>query len=168
MAGRVYSIAVPRIISVLALLTLALQAAVFLSCATKPDPRVEALKIEAGAHRLATEGRHQEAIAEYSRAIQVAPDLPILYHERGVSYTWTGDLAAAIADFDTALRLDPQRPSTLYERGAAYYRLADFAKAEEDLQAAVDMTSDPDVVIPAMRLLDSIRSGDAALSSAGQ
>jgi tetratricopeptide (TPR) repeat protein len=129
---------------------------------------LEALKIEAGAHRLAIQGRHQEAIAEYTRAIGLAPDMPVLYHERGVSYTWTGDLAAAIADFDTALRLDPQRPSSLYERGAAYYRLADFARAEEDLRAAVDMTSDPDVVIPAMRLLDSIRSGDAALGAAGR
>lgn len=148
------------------LAALALLGPAGLSCASQPDPRLEALKIEASAHRLATEGHHQEAIAEYTRAIQLAPDMPLLYHERGVSYTWTGDLAAAVADFDSALGLSPQRPSTLYERGAAYYRLGDFPKAEEDLQAAVDLTSDPDVVIPAMRLLDSIRSGDAALGSA--
>lgn len=150
------------------LLAVVLAAAILSACSSESDPRIEALKIETDAHRIALEGHHAEAIAEYSRAIAVDPGIALIYHQRGVSYGWIGDYQTAIADFDKALELDPARPFTYYERGATYYRLADFSRAEQDLQTALDMTSDPDLTSPAMRLLASIRTGDAAIDAAAR
>jgi len=143
--------------------------ATLVSCAPPPDARTRALEMQNEAYGMAREGRVEEAIARYTEAIGLAPEVALLYHGRGVAYRDSGDYGAAIADFGRALELDPGRAITYLERGRAHYAMEDFGAAEADLQRAVDASgSDPDIVYPAQKLLDSIRSGDAALDAAGE
>jgi tetratricopeptide (TPR) repeat protein len=147
-------------------LAVALLLAGAIACSPPPDARTQALEAQNAAYQLAREGRTAEAIAHYTHAIALDPGLALSYHGRGVAYAGAGDYATAIADFDRALELDPGRAFTYFERGAAYYALADFPRAEADIQRSVDISGgDPDIFYPAQSLLDSIRSGDAALDA---
>jgi tetratricopeptide (TPR) repeat protein len=152
------------------LLAFAIAAAVAsaMACASPKDARTQALEAQSDAHALARDGRLDEAIARYTDAIALDPGISLIYHGRGVVYRDTGDYAAALADFNRSLELDPDRPITYLERGKTYFAATDFAAAEADLQQAIDISNnDPDIFYPAQSLLDSIRSGDAALDAAG-
>ena len=141
-------------------------AASAIACASPKDARTQALEAQNEAHALAREGRLDEAIAHYIHAIALDPTIALIYHGRGVVYRDTGNYEAALADFNRALELDPDRSITYLERGRLYVSLEDFAAAEADVQHAVDTSnSDPDIFYPAQTLLDSIRSGDAALDA---
>jgi len=143
--------------------------ATLMACAPPPDARTRALEMQSEAYAMVREGRLEEGIARYTDAIELAPGLALLYHGRGVAHRDRGDYDAALADFRRALELEPGRAITYLERGRAYYAVRDFAAAEADLQHAVDISgSDPDIVYPALALLDSIRSGDAALDEGGE
>ena len=140
-----------------------------IACASPQDARTQALEARADAYQLARDGRTEEAIAEYTRAIGLAPDISLIYHGRGIAYRDARDHAAAVADFNRALELDPDSAATYLERGKTYFTATDFAAAESDLQHAIDISnSDPDIFYPAQTLLDSIRSGDAALDAASR
>jgi tetratricopeptide (TPR) repeat protein len=153
-----------RLLIVVLLATFAFPAA--FACAPEKDPRTRALEAQNEAHALAREGRLGEAIVRYTDAIAIDPGIALIYHGRGVAYRDTGDYAAALADFTRAIELDPDRAVTYLERGKTYFTAGDFAPAEADLQHAVDISNnDPDIVYSALTLLDSIRSGDAALDA---
>jgi tetratricopeptide (TPR) repeat protein len=137
------------------------------ACETEKDARTQALEAQNEAHAFAREGRLDEAIARYTEAIAIDPSIALIYHGRGVVYREVGDHPAALADFTKALELDPDRAVTYLERGRTYFALEDFTAAEADIQRALDLSNnDPDIFYPAQTLLDSIRSGDAALDAA--
>ncbi|MGD9123782.1 MAG: tetratricopeptide repeat protein, partial [Desulfarculaceae bacterium] len=54
------------------------------------------------------EGKFDEAIADYTRAISVNP-LHYYYYSRSLAYERKGDLRKALADIQTAMRLKPNR-----------------------------------------------------------
>ncbi len=150
-------------------LALAVVLAGAIACSPEKDARTQALEAQSEAHALAVEGRSDEAIARYTHAIALDPGIALIYHGRGVVYRDTGDYPAALADFNRTLELDPDRAITYFERGRAYFGAQDFAAADSDLQHAIDISNnDPDIFYPAQSLLDSIRSGDAALDTASQ
>jgi Flp pilus assembly protein TadD len=53
------------------------------------------------------DGRHAEALAEFSHARALAPNYPVLHFQSGVAHAATGDLAAAEERFRYALALTP-------------------------------------------------------------
>lgn len=62
----------------------------------------------------------KEAIADFSRAIQLDPRFYVAYTNRGFTYLNDGENpSAAIADFTESLRLNPQQPGIYSLRGAA-------------------------------------------------
>lgn len=148
------------------LLLLAAFVAAATACAPEPDPRTRALQMQNEAHAIARQGSLGEAIARYTEAIAIDPSIALIYHGRGVAYRDTRDYAAALTDFNRALELDPRQVVSYLERGKTYFAAADFAAAEADLQHAIDASGgDPDIFYSAQALLDSIRSGDAALDA---
>jgi len=79
-----------------------------------------------------------EAIACYSKAIELNPGFAEAYANRGVAYVKSGQFDEAVADYNEAIRLEPTRATTYYNRGIAYVEkgeakkaAADFAKAEQ-------------------------------------
>jgi tetratricopeptide (TPR) repeat protein len=51
---------------------------------------------------------HDQAIAEYPRAIKLNPKHAAAYNNRGVAYAAKGDYDRAIADYNEAIDIDPQ------------------------------------------------------------
>jgi tetratricopeptide (TPR) repeat protein len=71
------------------------------------------------------------AIAEYSRAIQLKPDLTLAYVYRASAHRSLGELPAAVTDLDQAIRLNAKDANVFNNRGLARAELG------QDLQGAI-------------------------------
>jgi tetratricopeptide (TPR) repeat protein len=52
-------------------------------------------------------GDYDRAIADYTQAIRLAPNVASRYYNRGLAYYSKKDYDRAIVDFNQAIRLDP-------------------------------------------------------------
>lgn len=94
------------------------------------EPRNVQRFIELG---VAESGARQfrEAIATFTRGIEVAPDHPMLYRWRGHRYLSVRELDRAQADLGRALQLDSTNYGALYHLGIVRFAQGDFAAAAE-------------------------------------
>ena len=69
-------------------------------------------------------GRYQEAIADYTRAIELEPDHADFYQERGVAYESAGDDVRAMEDYLTAILLDQDLIDLHPDLGNLYFQKA--------------------------------------------
>jgi len=88
--------------------------------------------------RKVNDGDNDAAIADLTRAIQLKPDYPEAYLDRGVAYARLGSYAKAKADYTTAIRLKPDyqlafknRASLTWSRNEPSMAIADFTRALE-------------------------------------
>ena len=79
-----------------------------------------------------------EAIAEYSTAIEIDPENAQAYGNRGASYAEKGMYEESISDYSTAIDLDPQNAILYYNRAIAYNYLAEYEKAIADCSTVID------------------------------
>src|SRR5918992_1321297 len=70
--------------------------------------------------------------------LEVDPQNPHLYIQRGMAAFRLGDIAAAIGDFDRAEHLNPALTPYLWQRGIAYYYVERFEDGAK--QFATDLT----------------------------
>jgi tetratricopeptide (TPR) repeat protein len=85
-------------------------------------------------------GNHEEAIAETTRAIKLAPDFAGAYFNRGSIYLFgLKDYPKAVADFDRALEIDPQYVPAYNGRGVAYFNLKQYDRAVADHSKAIEL-----------------------------
>lgn len=77
-------------------------------------------------------GEHEQAVAEFTEAVEGLPTFVEGYAARGDSYFALGDFESAIFDYTTAIGLDPGFVSVLYTRGSTYAVLGldDLARAD--------------------------------------
>jgi tetratricopeptide (TPR) repeat protein len=94
----------------------------------------------------AEQGRIDDAIAQFSEAIELDPQFGWAYHNRGFTYFLLGNYQRAIDDFDEAIRLDPQDAETRASRALAYTGLGKDQEAERDIEKAVELGIDADVL----------------------
>lgn len=66
---------------------------------------------------------YEQALAEYSRAIELDPKLAQAYYGRGNVYYRQNDYKRALAEFDQAIELDPKYWAAYNERAKVYARL---------------------------------------------
>jgi tetratricopeptide (TPR) repeat protein len=59
-------------------------------------------------------GRHEEALADYNRSLDLRPDHPTTLYDRGITYAKLGKHNEALADCVRSLELRPDDPATLY------------------------------------------------------
>lgn len=118
--------------------------------------------------RLAYLGHYDEAIAIYTKGIQLHPGDARMYRHRGHRYLTTRCVDKAIADFETAARLIRGKPdeiepdgmpnaqniptSTLqsniwYHLGLAYYIKKEFKKAERAYKECLKVSTNPDMYV---------------------
>ena len=83
-----------------------------------------------------------KAIADYSKAIKLAPAYGPAYLNRGNVYSDQGRLDEAIAEFDMLIKVFPDYVLPYNSRGAAYYRKGEYDKAIADFNAAVRLKPD--------------------------
>ena len=88
-------------------------------------------------------GRHNEAIADYTKVIQLqgsstsgARNLSLVYHNRGLSYGLISKYSLAIADLTQAIKLRPDYASAYKVRGLVYKKMGNVRAANADLAAA--------------------------------
>jgi tetratricopeptide (TPR) repeat protein len=90
-------------------------------------------------------GDYDRAIADYTEALRLDPNLVAAYFNRGDAYRNKGDYDRAIADYTEALRLDPNLASNLNpnfafaynNRGIAYYEKGNYDRAIADYTEAL-------------------------------
>jgi tetratricopeptide (TPR) repeat protein len=81
--------------------------------------------------------RFEQAIRDYTMALQLAPDLAEALFYRGVCHLALQRRRAAIHDFTEALYLKPTLADAYYHRGCAHLAAGDLHDALEDLDNAV-------------------------------
>jgi tetratricopeptide (TPR) repeat protein len=82
-------------------------------------------------------GLYDDAIKNYTEAIQRQPEYPRAFYNRGVNRAKKGDFAGAILDYTEAIRLLPNYPEAYYNRGTSYNELGEHDKAIKDLTQAI-------------------------------
>ena len=96
--------------------------------------------IRGNAHRL--KNGLNNAIADFTRAIELDPKHADAYFNRGITYR-ESELAKAIEDLTEAIKLKPDDVATYYIfRGLAWLRLGEQEKVESDLTTAKNMGMD--------------------------
>lgn len=85
------------------------------------------------------------AIADFTRAIELAPGELAPWFNRGNARSLSGKAAAAIEDYSEAIRIDPGYAAAYARRGLARQRAGDLEGAERDLGVAIRLApADPD------------------------
>ncbi len=87
--------------------------------------------------KLLASGKKDAAIAEFTKAIEVAPECLKAYLNRAMCYNETGQPKKAVADFSKAIELDPT-DAYPYDQRALLYRtvLNEPSKAASDTAKA--------------------------------
>ena len=85
----------------------------------------------------------ESAIADFTRAIELSPNHPRFYNNRGLASLYTRD-GDAIADYTQAIQLDPSYAEAYVNRGGAYGLSLDYGKALADYAEAIRL--DPDYI----------------------
>ena len=102
-------------------------------------------------------GKRDEAIADYTRAISLAPRDMTAYSNRATLYLASERLDLAIADLTKVIGSEPANGAALYNRGVAYQRSGKDDKAQDDFRAAAGLTPP---FAPAQLALDALTKAD--------
>lgn len=87
---------------------------------------------------LGDEGRRQEAIAEYDRAIDLFPMFYEAIDNRAFTFMELGDYRTALAGFQDSLRMHPDGMAAFFSRGECLLRLKQYAEAEAVFAAGLE------------------------------
>lgn len=80
---------------------------------------------------------YQQAVANYSKAMQADPRDTAAVRGRGFSYIGMGDYAHALADYDKAIAMNPKDPAAYLARGYTYYAMEKHDQAIADLNESI-------------------------------
>jgi tetratricopeptide (TPR) repeat protein len=92
--------------------------------------------------RLFVEGKLEESIDVFTKAINGGFDQKIAYLSRGSAYLRLKDADKAIADFSKAIELDNTSARAYYYRGMANTQKKDFEKGVADFSRAIELKPD--------------------------
>ncbi|MGY6529840.1 MAG: tetratricopeptide repeat protein [Cyanobacterium sp.] len=109
---------------------------------------------------------YEEAIEQYSRAIELNPNYVDAYYNRGLTYADLKDFDRAIADYTQAITIDPEYLNAYNNRGVLYANLGDYERAIADYQKVLE--SDPNYVLAHNNLgvaYDSLERYQEAIAS---
>ncbi|WP_255950126.1 tetratricopeptide repeat protein [Streptomyces odontomachi] len=129
----------------------------------EPAGRALGYAVRAREHRFAT--RYDDALADYTSALTLDPDLARVHFGRGETYRLMGRHEEAVSHFDRAIEHDPDDDMALRFRGYSQYHLNRYAEALADFTRALEI--DPqDVWADTQRAmaLRSLNRNDQALA----
>jgi tetratricopeptide (TPR) repeat protein len=95
-------------------------------------------------HAYHLRGDLDPALQDYSKALELRPDLVGTYYNRAIVYQLKGDLDRALRDYDKAIELFPEYPQALYNRAVVFFERGEYAKSREDLRRAQALGFTPD------------------------
>lgn len=85
---------------------------------------------------------YQEAIADYTQAIELNPKLVEAYYQRGFAHSQVSNTHEAFADYTEALKLNAKLPEIYYYRGLTRFKLANLNGSLEDFNQAIALKPD--------------------------
>ena len=87
-------------------------------------------------------GQYSEAIASFTKAIELKPDYAEAYYLRGLAYRRQGECEHAIEDFTKAIELKPDYAEAYHLSGLVYYGQGECEHAIEDFTKAIKLKPD--------------------------
>ncbi|KAF5433807.1 Tetratricopeptide (TPR) repeat containing protein [Candidatus Methanophagaceae archaeon] len=84
-------------------------------------------------------GNKETAIEYYTKALELNPEYPDAYYNRGATYYNLKDYEKAISDYNKALELNQEYVDAYNNRGLAYGDLKDYGKAISDFNKAIEL-----------------------------
>ena len=96
------------------------------------------------AMKLTAAGKYKDAIAQFTRAIGIWPQLADAYLERGIAYRYLNQSDQALADFDHAIELNPNLPRAYTARGFIYRERGNARRAMEEFSKSIEIAPNVD------------------------
>jgi S1-C subfamily serine protease/tetratricopeptide (TPR) repeat protein len=84
-------------------------------------------------------GNYQGAILDYSRVIELRPNIALAYGGRGLAKSMMGNKQGAILDYDRAIQLSPDIDYIYYNRGLVRSRMGNKREAILDYDRAIQL-----------------------------
>ena len=85
------------------------------------------------------EGRRDDSIRDYTKALEITPHRAGAYAERGLQWQFKGEPDLALADFERALSLDSALADVYYNRGLIWEQRGELLKAFRDTKRAAEL-----------------------------
>jgi tetratricopeptide (TPR) repeat protein len=104
-------------------------------------PRYQAAAYASRGTAYAKTGALDQALADFTAALNIEPNLADAYYNRGKVYYHMGEYNQALAGFNISIQLTPNDTWNYNERGITYAGLGRFEDARHDLEMA--LTLDP-------------------------
>lgn len=89
--------------------------------------------------RALNEQNYEQAISEFTKAVELSPNNADAYNRRGFASNAKGDFDKALLDFSKAIELAPDNADAYNIRGFVYERKGEFDKAILDFTKAIEL-----------------------------
>jgi import receptor subunit TOM70 len=110
-------------------------------------------------------GKHEEALADLSKSIELDPEMTQSYIKRASMNLELGSPEKAEEDFAAALSKNPEDPDIYYHRAQLHFIKGEFSEAQKDYQKSIDL--DPDFIFSHIQLgVTQYKTGSIASSMA--
>jgi len=103
-------------------------------------------------------GEYGQAIADYSKAIELDPRHAPAYFNRAYAYGEIGEYDKAIANYSKVIELDPSDAQAYYNRGLDYRNKGEVPKSVSDLEKSIKLSTDPELTKAAQQALSEIKN----------
>jgi TonB family protein len=101
-------------------------------------------------------GEYDEAITDYSKAIELNPKESTIFLSRGIAFFNRKNFNQAISDFDKVIELAPDESMAYYNRGNALEKIGNFEKALADYKKASELDADNELAKNAFQRLQAV------------
>ncbi|KAK3296823.1 uncharacterized protein B0H64DRAFT_473017 [Chaetomium fimeti] len=110
-------------------------------------------------------GKHEEALADLSKSIELDPEMTQSYIKRASMNLELGSPEKAEEDFAAALSKNAEDPDIYYHRAQLHFIKGEFSEAQKDYQKSIDL--DPDFIFSHIQLgVTQYKTGSIASSMA--
>ncbi|CAL1696240.1 unnamed protein product [Somion occarium] len=104
-----------------------------------PEDKSAAEALKAKGNSFMSSKNYDEAIASYTKAIELDPTNAVYYSNRAAAYSSKGSHDEAVLDADKAIEVDPSFVKAYHRLGHAYYCLNDYKAAAAAFRRGLEL-----------------------------